>query len=627
MSSTTSIHQMEDLVSVLRPKGTRTTTALLQNPLGQLSHEEIIANADAFVDANGLIDHRDVFRKGALLAKVYNSKTGFENLNQLTEDEKCLIRLEKEHRWTSQPSMLYKLCAVCAGCAIVQGMDQTVINGAQEFYFDEFNVDSPTVKGLVNGAPYIAAAVVGCWLNAPLNKHIGRRGTIAFSCFVAFITAIWQAASRHWISLLIARLFLGLAVGTKSSTTPVYTAECAPKDIRGALTMMWQMWTAFGIMLGFLSGIVFQSTTIFGEYTQWRWMIGSTALPPLIVGLLVYTLPESPRWYMDKGNFKMAFESLISLRGNELQASRDVFLAFKFLQVEENTNKGHNIIGEIFSIRRNWRAAQSAWFCMFMQQFCGSELKHIFLDPKLTKTDSSFLVVNVIAYYSTEIFKMAGYSRSRALFASLGGGAINWVFALPAVWTIDTFGRRNLLLLTFPLMAICLFWTGFSLRIEDEETRVPLLATSMYIFMALYSPGMGPVPFTYSAEAFPLHIRSLGMASATSLTWTFNFLLSFTWPRMMASFGGQNAFFWYGTWNLIGWTFAYFLLPETKAMTLEELDLVFSVRNRDHARYYTQRLRWYFKRLIGRRLAPMPPLYQIETDSTEFSIRPEVDEA
>lgn len=225
--------------------------------------------------------------------------------------------------------------------------------------------------GLTNGAPYASAALIGCWLNAPLNKWFGRRGTIAFSCLFAFVTGIWQAAANTWLCFLLARFTLGLAVGAKSSTTPVYAAECAPKNIRGALTMMWQMWTAFGIMLGFAVSIAFQNLKYPNEFAPWRWMIGSTSLPPLIVGSLVYLLPESPRWYMDKGNFVEAYNSLRRLRKYDLQAARDMYLAWKFLQVEERSKEGHNIFKEFFSIRRNWRAAQSSWFCMLMQQFCG----------------------------------------------------------------------------------------------------------------------------------------------------------------------------------------------------------------------------------------------------------------
>ncbi|XP_044717839.1 sugar transporter domain-containing protein [Hirsutella rhossiliensis] len=558
------------------------TTAILQNPLETMSNDEVVADADRFVEENGLVEHRQLFRRGCLAAKTQNIPDGFEGLVELTEADKAILRFEIKHQWKSSPRKLYLLCALCAGCAIVQGMDQTVINGAQSFYFEEFGITDKLMQGFVNGSPYAAAALLGCWLNAPLNDRWGRRGTIAVSCFLAFVTAIWQAVSKHWISFLVARLILGLAVGAKSSTTPVYAAESSPKSIRGALTMMWQMWTAFGIMLGFVVSLVFQKADFLGPHSQWRWMIGITALPPMI------------------GDFKRAFDSLKLLRKHDIQAARDMYLAYKLLRPSEGQKGGWQLFKEFFTIRRNRRAAQSAWFCMFMQQFCG---------------------VNVIAYYSTKIFIDAGYSHESALLVSFGSGVCNFLGAIPAIFTIDRCGRRRLLLVTFPIMALLLFWTGSSFLIPDKNQRLAMVAASLYLFMILYSPGLGPVPFTYSAEAFPLHIRAVGMSSATAITWAFNFLISFTWPEMMDKFTATGGFYWYATWNIFGFVFAYFLVPETKNMTLEELDGVFSVRNRDHARYYAQKLRRLWKKMRGQDTEPIRPLYAFHASSAQSVVK------
>lgn len=170
----------------------------------------------------------------------------------------------------------------------------------------------------------------------------------------------------------------------------------------------------------------------------------------------------------------------------------------------------------------------------------------------------------MIAYYSTQIFVAADFSESNALLVSLGTGIVNWLFAIPAIYTIDTFGRRNLLLTTFPLMGLCLLFTGFSFLIPDETARLGCVATGIYLFMCVYSPGEGPVPFTYSAEAFPLHIRDVGMSFATATTWGFNFILSLTWPALQRAFTPTGAFGWYAAWNFMAWVYCYFLLPETK---------------------------------------------------------------
>ncbi|CAF0921590.1 unnamed protein product [Adineta steineri] len=147
---------------------------------------------------------------------------------------------------------------------------------------------------------------------------------------------------------------------------------------------------------------------------------------------------------------------------------------------------GRNLMKEMFTIPRNRRAAQSSFLVMFMQQFCG---------------------VNIIMYYSSVIFVNAGVSANTAILASLGAGILNFLFALPAIKIIDTWGRRPLLLWTFPIMSICLFFTGFCFWIESESVRLGLVVLGIYLFMIAYSPGEGPVPFTYAAEAFPLYIR------------------------------------------------------------------------------------------------------------------------
>jgi len=228
---------------------THEVAAKLTNPFEGFSEEEVLRDVDTFVDEKGLGEYREEFHKGALLARVFQQPTGFETVKAISEEERDTLRMEVTNRWR-QPFQLYFLAVLCAGSAIVQGMDQTAVNGAQQFYFDEFNIgaDQVYIRGLLNGAPYLCSALIGCWLNAPLNKWLGRRGTIFVSCFISFAASFWMAAADSWYNLLIARFALGLAVGAKSSTTPVYSAECSPKSIRGALGCQWQMWTAFGIV-------------------------------------------------------------------------------------------------------------------------------------------------------------------------------------------------------------------------------------------------------------------------------------------------------------------------------------------------------------------------------------------
>jgi len=424
-----------------------------------------------------------------------------------------------------------------------------------------------------------------------------------------------------------------------------------PDDGNGrshAHIIMVQMWTAFGIVLGFVVSVAFQGTDFLGANSQWRWMLGSTSIPPLVVMVQVYFCPESPRWYMEKGKYTQALNSLTRLRNHPVQATRDMYYAHKLLQIERQEREGRNLLKEFFMVRRNRRAAQSAWFTMVSaaldpqvsmsrkesissvleqlaniswDSLCSNSAAVSTRPPQALLRPSTFSLtapVNVIAYYSTSIFQKASYTRSQALLASMGGGLINWIFAIPAIYTIDTFGRRNLLLTTFPLMSLCLFFTGFAFYIPNQQAQLACVTTGLYLFMAVYSPGEGPVPFTYSAEAFPLHIRDIGMSSSTAITWGFNFIISFTWPPLVEAYGDTGAFCWYAAWNLFGWVFAYFFLPETKSLTLEELDNVFSVKNREHGGYYLRKLPWYVnKHLLRRDVDTFPPLYQFAEERAQ----------
>lgn len=148
-------------------------------------------------------------------------------------------------------------------------------------------------------------------------------------------------------------------------------------------------------------------------------------------------------------------------------------------------------------------------------------------------------------------------------------------------------------------MSLFLFFTGFSFYIPEGSTaRIACIALGIYLFGIVYSPGEGPVPFTYSAEAYPLYIRPIGMSLATATTWFFNFVLSITWPSLQQSFTPQGAFGWYAGWNIVGFFLVLFFVPETKEKTLEELDSVFNVSMRRHAKYGLEQFFYFFQRHV-----------------------------
>ncbi|KAK1221071.1 hypothetical protein PQX77_016118 [Marasmius sp. AFHP31] len=575
--------------------------AKIQNPLHGIPKAKLMTQVEEFTRERGFDDLLPVFQKGALVAQ---NPGKFEEIAELDEADKDVLRREVTHKW-SQPRQLYFTIFLCSIAAAVQGWDQTGSNAANLSFPQEFGID-PGVKndpkaaernqwivGVVNSAPYIASALVGCWLTDPLNNYLGRRGTIFVCGIFCTFSVIGSAVSQTWEQLFVTRVLLGLGMGPKATTVPVYAAENTPASIRGGLVMSWQLWVAFGIFIGLCANLVFFNV----GNIAWRLQLGSAFVPAIPLVLLVYMCPESPRWLMKKGRYQDAFVSFKRLRNSELQAARDMYYVHRQLLEEYEALGGNNYFSrflELFTVPRLRRATLASFVVMIAQQMCG---------------------INIVVFYSSTIFVEAGYTQKQALLASFGFGLVNFVFAFPAVWTIDTFGRRNLLLFTFPNMAWSLLVAGFCFWIPtDNSARVPLIALFVFIFCAFYSPGEGPVPFTYSAEVFPLTHREMGMswAVATNLFWAA--VVSVCFPRQLAVFGPQGAFGFYAGMNVLASIMIFFLLPETKQRTLEELDYIFAVPTWKHISYQgTKTLPYWIKRYVfWRKNAVLEPLYNFE---------------
>ncbi|KAI1615704.1 MFS transporter [Exophiala viscosa] len=582
-------------------------TAKIKNPLAHLTNEEVIRDVEDFANTNGFAELTPMIIKGALVAK---DPPAFESVPGLTDAEQEAIRNEVLHKWR-QPTKLYFTIILCSIGAAVQGWDQTGSNGANLSFPEALGIPvSDTLangapnpdaarnqwyQGLINAAPYMASAFLGCWCSDPLNKYLGRRGTIFISAIFCFLAPIGSAVVQTWPQLLVTRLLLGIGMGCKGSTVPIFSAENAPASIRGALVMSWQMWTAFGIFLGTCANLAVKDT----GSISWRLQFGSAMIPamPLLIG--VYFCPESPRWYIKKGRYLNAFRSLKKLRNTELQAARDLYYIYAQLRMEAalvgHTNT--NYVGrfmQLFTIPRVRRATLASFTVMIAQQMCG---------------------INIIAFYSSTVFQQAGASVTSALLASWGFGLVNFVFAWPAIWTIDTFGRRSLLLFTFPQMAWTLLAAGLCYLIpKSSSAHLGLVALFIYLFAAFYSPGEGPVPFTYSAEVFPLSHREVGMswAVATCLFWAA--VLSITFPRMISAMTVTGAFAFYAGLNLTAFCMIFLWLPETKQRTLEELDYIFAIPTRTFMKHQVGTVApWWIKTYIFRRkIGPCPSLWSFD---------------
>ncbi|KAF4552812.1 Sugar (and other) transporter-like protein 15 [Elsinoe fawcettii] len=561
---------------------------IVQNPLKRTTRSQAATNAENFAKDNGLAEHAALFGRAALVARDPDT---FESIAELTEEERNALIYEREHKWHG-PTMLWYSIALCAVGAATQGWDQTGSNGANLSFPQEFGINNKTKRddllvGLVNSIIFLTAGLIGAFIVDPLNKYLGRRGEIFVTACCLTATPIGSAFAKSWQGLFAARFVMGIGIGAKNATVPIYSAEMAPARVRGALVMFWQLWVVAGIFLGFCANVIVKDT----GRIAWRLQLGSAFIPSLILGIGIFFCPESPRWLMKNGRLAEAFDSMRRLRAHPIIGARDFYYSYIIYIEELKVARGAGYFQRLydcFSVPRIRRANYGASTVMLAQQMCG---------------------INIISFYSSTIFEEAGYSATEALYASLGYGAVQVVFTIPTLFLIDTKGRRTLCLITFPLMCIFLLAAGLSLLNDSENraARIGPIVLFVYLFTICYSLGEGPVAFQYSAEVFPTIQREQGMAWVVCINNTFAGVLSLTFPLLRTTLTPTGAFGFYAGLNLIAWFMIFCFVRETKQLTLEELDQVFSVPTNQYLSYEIKTwLPYFFKRHIFRQQIEKP---------------------
>ena len=548
-------------------------------PLRTLFRQGRHEDVQDFISCYGLLQKAEVFHKAALLIE---GKSSASQDVDLTADELFALDGETSRKW-HQPKLLYFTIMVCSLGAIEQGWAQTAMNGANLYFPAALGIGSASepdifIVGLINSGIYLSTGLWGAWMSAPINSRIGRRGTIFTGSCLCLVANLGSAFSWNWVVLLFFRLLLGTGLGLNASTVSVFAAESVPAYIRGGLAVSWQMWTAFGIFLGFLANVSFYN---FGANT-WRLQLAAPFVPVVPLLLTIYACPESAAWYIKQNRYDKALTSLVRLRSTELQAARDVYSNYISRQTSSspkqslpNDAKPTTYLSSIFSlltIPRNRHALVASYTVMLSQQLCG---------------------INIISFYSSTIFQSSGFSSLAALWASVIFGFVNFIGAFPAIWTMDSFGRRRLLLWTLPVMAAVMMFAGLTFRMPEGKVQLWALAGLTYLFCALYSPGMGPVPSAYSAEVFPLSVREIGMSAAVATANFWAAILSVTFPGLLEAAGEEGAFQLYGILNLLAWVLCWVAVRETKAVPLEEMDEVFesTIKGFVKARW-RERLSW-----------------------------------
>lgn len=594
----------------------------ISHPLAGLSRKQLFDKVEELAEAHNLIEHLEILRKGALLAQMGEDWEKVTSL--LDSDEIEATQLVKRSPWRQiTPALILTVAAASFG-ALTLGWDQGVLSGATLHYPSELGIDPDAdgpnrtyynwLTGVISAGPFMGAAGFAVWFSDVLNKYLGRRGALAVAAVFLFATPLASAFVQTWGQLLACRLLLGVGIGLLEVTAPVFSAESAPQEIRGAMTINFQLFTALGIFLGSSVNLGFEKAV-----HNWRLMLASPMVPVPILAVLLVFCPESARWYLKKNRIHDAFHSLLRLRHHPILAARDLYLIHVQIVEEQNAIGGARNVqrfAELFYKTRIRQATLASCIVHLAQVLCGINIVCLFsatIFIELTKHGEPGVSS------TTALAAQVASSQLRALWGSWGFGLINFLFTFPALWSIDRLGRRTLMLLTLPN----LFWTllvvglCFLINGHSKSVELGLVLAFVYIYTACYSVGMGPIAFCYSAEAAAQTHRELSVALAAFVNNAANTILSISFFRMRQSFGTVGVFIFYACLNILTFMLVFAFVPETKQLSLEELDSVFAHPNREFVKYQlTQNVPYTVKKYIlqqkGLKLPSLDEIHHID---------------
>ncbi|MBF9236816.1 sugar porter family MFS transporter [Hymenobacter sp. BT683] len=414
------------------------------------------------------------------------------------------------------------------------GFDTAVISGAEKAIQQLWGLSA------VEHGFTIAIALIGTVFGAifggiPSDK-LGRRKTLVFIAVLYLVSALGAALTSSWVLFVVFRFLGGLGVGASSVTAPLYISEVSPPAVRGRMVGMFQFNIVFGILAAYLSNYLLAGT---GEH-DWRWMLGIQAVPAVAFFLLLFRIPESPRWLLGQGR---------------VEEGRQVL---RLISAETADEDVRNILSTN-------AADESESTSLFAQAYRGPVLLAM-----LFAVFNQVSGINAIIYYAPRIFEMTGLGKGSALLSSAGLGLVNFAFTLLAMNFIDRFGRRKLMLIgsvgliaTLALVARAFYTEQFG------GMLVPVL---LFVYIAFFAFSQGAVIWVFISEIFPNNVRAKGQALGSSTHWVMAALIAFTFPWFAEHLGGGHTFAFFATMMVLQLVFVWRFMPETKGTSLEQLE-------------------------------------------------------
>jgi MFS transporter, SP family, galactose:H+ symporter len=450
--------------------------------------------------------------------------------------------LLQDLRNTSRLGLLVAVAAATVG--VIYGYDSSNIAGALLFMTKDFGL-STGQQQLVTTA-VVVGEVLGALFGGALANRIGRRKSMlavaaTFAGFSLLSALAWSVPS-----LMVARFLLGLTIGVSVVVVPVFVAESAAPEVRGALLVLYQVATVIGIIAGYLVAWALSGTE------SWRWMLGIAAIPGTLIFFLLLRLPDTARWYMMRGRRADAERVLAQVEpGSDIKADLDDMEAA--LSEEQQGKRGIlSLIGEM--LRKPFlRATVFVVGLGFFVQITG---------------------INAIVYYSPRIFEAMGFQGN---FALLGLPALVQVAGLAAVFVslilVDRMGRRPILLTGIGIMILAnvLLVAVFSIGSEFGGALTALGFLGLLLFTVGFTFGFGALVWVYAGESFPARLRSLGSSAMLTSDLVANVAVAAIFLTLLTRLGGAGTFIVFGVLAVAAFAFVFKLAPETKGRHLEEI--------------------------------------------------------
>lgn len=436
-----------------------------------------------------------------------------------------------------------KVSVVAALGGLLFGYDTAVIAGVIGYLQKRFDL-SPAMTGWAASSA-IWGCVFGAMAAGYLSDAFGRKKVLIVTAILFIISSIGAMIPDNLTEFLIARFIGGLGIGAASMLSPLYISEIAPSRTRGTLVSLYQLAIVIGINLIYFVNLMIAGLgdEAWNVETGWRYMLGSGVIPAFLFLVLLFLVPESPRWLVKRNKDADALDTLQKVNGAE---------------------EGKNVLQEIKASLNQESGTLS--------ELLNSNLRPALVIGVVLALFSQITGINAIIYYAPEIFKSVGFGAESALFQTVLIGVINTLFTFVALWLIDKAGRKTLLIWGLAGMIICLFAVG--LCFQYNLTSGPWLIIFILGFIACFASSLGPIPWVLLAEIFPTRIRGVAMSLCTLILWIGVLAVTQFTPVLLNHPDVGSAFtFWIFMINSIFllW-FVWKKVPETKQRTLEEIE-------------------------------------------------------